>query len=193
MLLMGMWMSFTKKPMKPMMANPMAVAKAIFWNSEKKSLCKSLLTANTIMVKWLNNQTHIVKYRVWHLYSHTVSEKKKTFDSKAVINVRVSINASWIVSSYYNFKILTSEMEHEKAVVLTVWFTIADCTHVSSMFRLRHLTYIVDLQNVGHNKLPSVADMHVHGSKLGICDLSGSKKKPQARKGLIIITILLYL
>lgn len=34
MLLMGMWMSLTKKPMKPMMANPIAVAMAIFWNSE---------------------------------------------------------------------------------------------------------------------------------------------------------------
>lgn len=32
-LLMGMWMSLTKKPMKPMMANPIAVAMAIFWNS----------------------------------------------------------------------------------------------------------------------------------------------------------------
>lgn len=30
MLLMGMWINFTKKPMKPMMANPIAVAIAIF-------------------------------------------------------------------------------------------------------------------------------------------------------------------
>lgn len=33
MLLMGMWMSLTKNPMKPMIANPIAVAMAIFWNS----------------------------------------------------------------------------------------------------------------------------------------------------------------
>merc|ERR550532_3505593 len=33
MLLMGMWMSLTKNPMKPMMAKPIAVAMAIFWNS----------------------------------------------------------------------------------------------------------------------------------------------------------------
>ena len=26
----------TKKPMKPIIANPIAVAKAIFWNSEKE-------------------------------------------------------------------------------------------------------------------------------------------------------------
>jgi len=30
MLLMGMWINLTKKPMKPMMANPIAVAMAIF-------------------------------------------------------------------------------------------------------------------------------------------------------------------
>ena len=33
MLLIGMWMSFTKKPMNPIRANPIAVAMAIFWNS----------------------------------------------------------------------------------------------------------------------------------------------------------------
>lgn len=33
MLLMGIWISFTKKPMNPMIANPIAVAMAIFWNS----------------------------------------------------------------------------------------------------------------------------------------------------------------
>ena len=36
MLLMGMWMSFTKNPMNPMMAKPIAVAVAIFWNSERR-------------------------------------------------------------------------------------------------------------------------------------------------------------
>jgi hypothetical protein len=36
MLLMGMWMSFTKKPMNPIIANPIAVATAILWNSERK-------------------------------------------------------------------------------------------------------------------------------------------------------------
>ena len=34
MLLIGMWMSFTKNPMKPIIANPIAVARAIFWNSK---------------------------------------------------------------------------------------------------------------------------------------------------------------
>lgn len=34
MLLMGMWISLTKNPMKPMIANPIAVATAIFWNSD---------------------------------------------------------------------------------------------------------------------------------------------------------------
>lgn len=33
MLLIGMWISFTKKPINPITANPMAVARAIRWNS----------------------------------------------------------------------------------------------------------------------------------------------------------------
>lgn len=33
MLLMGIWISLTKKPMKPIIAKPIAVAIAIFWNS----------------------------------------------------------------------------------------------------------------------------------------------------------------
>lgn len=36
MLLMGMWMSLTKNPMKPIMAKPIAVAMAIFWNSGRR-------------------------------------------------------------------------------------------------------------------------------------------------------------
>ena len=43
MLLMGMWMSLTKKPMKPMIAKPIAVATAIFWNSIKVDNNKHLL------------------------------------------------------------------------------------------------------------------------------------------------------
>lgn len=37
MLLMGMWINLTKNPMKPIMAKPIAVAIAIFWNSGKTS------------------------------------------------------------------------------------------------------------------------------------------------------------
>jgi hypothetical protein len=35
-LLIGMCISFTKKPMNPIIENPIAVATAIFWNSETK-------------------------------------------------------------------------------------------------------------------------------------------------------------
>lgn len=42
---MGMWMSLTKNPMKPMMANPIAVAMAIFWNSREQEI-KDLSACN---------------------------------------------------------------------------------------------------------------------------------------------------
>lgn len=34
-LLIGIWISLTKKPMKPIMQKPIAVAIAIFWNSRR--------------------------------------------------------------------------------------------------------------------------------------------------------------
>lgn len=39
-LLIGIWISFTKNPMKPMMQKPIAVATAIFWNSAKEKFNK---------------------------------------------------------------------------------------------------------------------------------------------------------
>lgn len=59
MLLMGMWMSLTKNPMKPMMANPIAVAMAIFWNSTRRqqsqvrecSIIKTLYPALLALIK----------------------------------------------------------------------------------------------------------------------------------------------
>lgn len=60
MLLIGMWMSLTKKPMKPMMQKPIAVAIAIFWNSEIKRKHSSInfyllfVTNKIIMISKLN-------------------------------------------------------------------------------------------------------------------------------------------
>ena len=42
MLLMGMWMSLTKKPMKPIIAKPIAVANAIFWYSANRIIDKNV-------------------------------------------------------------------------------------------------------------------------------------------------------
>ena len=36
-LLIGIWINLTKNPMKPIMANPIAVAIAIFWNSKNNN------------------------------------------------------------------------------------------------------------------------------------------------------------
>lgn len=68
MLLMGMWMSFTKNPMKPMIANPIAVAMAIFWNSAKHiqskvrkcaSLKLNYCTPLSLLIKTLHySKTH---------------------------------------------------------------------------------------------------------------------------------------
>jgi hypothetical protein len=36
--LLGMWINLTKKPMKPIIAKPTAVAKAIFWYSKNEEI-----------------------------------------------------------------------------------------------------------------------------------------------------------
>lgn len=42
-LLIGIWINLTKKPIKPIIAKPIAVAMAIFWNSGIKKLSGSLM------------------------------------------------------------------------------------------------------------------------------------------------------
>ena len=55
MLLMGMWMSLTKKPMKPMRPKPIAVAMAILVNSFLKIRVK-FITISSLL---------ILTYQVW--------------------------------------------------------------------------------------------------------------------------------
>lgn len=43
MLLMGMWMSLTKNPMNPIIQKPIAVARAIFWNSRRSGFVHLLI------------------------------------------------------------------------------------------------------------------------------------------------------
>lgn len=42
MLLIGIWINFTKKPINPIIAKPIAVAIAIFWNSANTKIKFSL-------------------------------------------------------------------------------------------------------------------------------------------------------
>lgn len=52
MLLMGMWISLTKKPMKPIMQKPMAVAIAIFWNSFLSGLVHLFTSLTESLENW---------------------------------------------------------------------------------------------------------------------------------------------
>lgn len=48
MLLIGMWISLTKNPMNPIIQKPIAVAIAIFWNSENNVYYNKSNQHNTI-------------------------------------------------------------------------------------------------------------------------------------------------
>lgn len=66
MLLLKMWMSLTKNPMKLMMANPITVAMAIFWNSRTETK-----RDGTIIISL---------HRIMTFYRHTIPENStRTF------------------------------------------------------------------------------------------------------------------
>ena len=64
MLLMGMWMSLTKNPMNPMMANPMAVAIAIFWNSEKKKCVVRIKLTRNLLAQYLQRPSQLSSFSI---------------------------------------------------------------------------------------------------------------------------------
>jgi len=56
MLLIGIWISFTKNPMNPIIAKPIAVAMAIFWNSTDHTIRKTSKYINiTSQIRYSDN------------------------------------------------------------------------------------------------------------------------------------------
>ena len=55
-----MWMSLTKNPMKPIMQNPINVAMAIFWNSEKEQ--QELNKVKAIIDLYLQNECNHITW-----------------------------------------------------------------------------------------------------------------------------------
>ena len=65
-LLIGMWISLTKNPMNPIMANPIAVAMAIFENSRREKRKHNKIDINLALYrllqdKWKEYPNSIVK------------------------------------------------------------------------------------------------------------------------------------
>lgn len=60
MLLMGMCISLTKNPINPMMAKPMAVAMAIFWNSLRSGFVQRLMSLMESFDSCLNGSTNAI-------------------------------------------------------------------------------------------------------------------------------------
>ena len=98
MLLMGMWINFTKKPMKPMIANPSAVAMAIFWNSVETSPHKvankweSLLLTFQVWLGTALDQSHRVLGKVLHRFYVLVNNVHLCFVARS--------NTVWVWDEY---------------------------------------------------------------------------------------------
>lgn len=64
MLLIGIWISLTKNPMKPIMQKPMAVAIAIFWNSFLSGFVHRLTRRILSFVNWRPGS---VSFFIWSI------------------------------------------------------------------------------------------------------------------------------
>ena len=77
MLLMGIWMSLTKNPINPMMANPIAVATAIFWYSFRSGFVQRFTRRNESLANW---RTGSMYWLTWSILSS--GKGKRSADKK---------------------------------------------------------------------------------------------------------------
>ena len=145
MLLMGIWISFTKKPMNPMIANPIAVAMAIFWNSFLSGLVHLLTSriesftncrlGSTNCITWsmfvcLKNKSknntlssilsHIRTYWVIHRGSTVLNSIHKEKSSSKFIKKKVlpSLNLEWFYDIQESTRLKQASTDLTNVVIL---------------------------------------------------------------------------
>lgn len=70
-LLIGIWMSFTKKPMNPIMQKPMAVAMAIFWNSRRSGFVQRLTNRMESLAKARPGSQYLITLSILFIWKET--------------------------------------------------------------------------------------------------------------------------
>ena len=137
MLLMGMWISLTKNPMNPIMANPMAVAIAIFWNS--KGLDKSLVPIFLRLIQFkpfLSGFVHLLTKRIESLANCRPGSTNDITWSMSCLKVYLNLKEKW-VKTWTNFNDLCLKLSQELSQTLFVCWVHVFNTH-SLGFRFRY-------------------------------------------------------
>lgn len=92
MLLIGMWISLTKKPIKPIMAKPIAVAKAIFLNSLRSGLVHFLTRRYESLKNCFPGSTNLFTWSIIFDENYLKKNKntfvKKSFEFKSKSNTK---------------------------------------------------------------------------------------------------------
>lgn len=68
MLLIGIWMSLTKNPIKPIMQKPMAVAIAIFWNSRRSGFVQRFTNRNESLANRRAGSQNLTTWSIFYLF-----------------------------------------------------------------------------------------------------------------------------
>lgn len=109
MLLLKMWMSLTKNPMKLMMANPITVAMAIFWNSRTE-----IKRDGTIIFS---------RHRIMTFYRPTIPENStRTFLIDVVPNQRFFLRKMELLSARQWWLFYRSFIESVLMFSTVAWF-----------------------------------------------------------------------
>ena len=100
MLLMGIWMSLTKNPMKPIIENPIAVAIAIFWNSLRSGFVHLFTRRNESFANSFAGSKAAV---IWSIFwiSISIPLEKKSNLSKTEQRKMKTKNQSYDTSCLY--------------------------------------------------------------------------------------------
>lgn len=77
MLLIGIWMSLTKNPMKPMIQKPMAVAIAIFWNSRRSGFVQRFTKRSESLANKRPGSQNLITWSILSVVRVDLQEKKQ--------------------------------------------------------------------------------------------------------------------
>lgn len=117
MLLIGIWISFTKKPMNPMIANPIAVAMAIFWNSFLSGLVHLLTSRIESFTNCRLGSTNCITWSMFVGWRIESVETRSSGENRAQRNRKLATHSPPIPP----FNWLFTQRRHYAGAVLRVF------------------------------------------------------------------------
>lgn len=135
MLLIGMWISLTKNPMKPMIQKPMAVAMAIFWNSRRSGFVHRLINRIESLAKTRPGSQNFTTWSIVQFNCNQIfmfNQFRFRFFYQFSLPTRTFANATL----YTNTSVQPNKSLQRKVKLMKDWL------HVERISDLRHRKYV---------------------------------------------------